>query len=454
VGGRGREGAIVLAQLCEVVCPVKPEPVYTLVLTKAPTQEEFIRGTMTKNPYASTEVGPLMRDVKNYICRTLDMHGLIEDDHGMELLVAGRIVALDLPIARVYERVWEAGRAVRPAASDGGAAAAATAERLALRVSSDPNYQPPMPVVYRLQGLDGEATEPRVDDIEEEAEVAIDPEEEYKDTAVLADCGGLRAALDWLRGCRCGGGAGADDPSLMPLLLRLLAACCQLKTNRLALVQAGALPTLLRQAHHAFAPAAAESGATGTAETLMLILERLITEATTTPAGLQTYMTLHAGGEASSPAGVDAEEQVLAFLERLEALVAAGQRRGVDTVARILPFLAAGDQGALPALAQHFLPRLDLAAFDALSAEERGDRAPARLLRDSFVKVMESIPQSAAGWRLQGSLLDCGAARDMCAYLAATFTESKGENAEAFAAAARRPGAFSLGDAERVAGGR
>ena len=78
-----------------------------------------------------------------------------------------------------------------------------------------------------------------MDEIEEEQEAALDPEEEYKDTAVLAQCGGLRTALDWLRGCRSGGtGAGADDPTLMPLLLRLLAACCQLKTNRLALVQA------------------------------------------------------------------------------------------------------------------------------------------------------------------------------------------------------------------------
>ena len=93
--------------------------------------------------------------------------------------------------------------------------------------------------------------------------------------------------------------------------------------------------------------------------------------------------------------------QVHAFLERLEALVATGQRKHADTVARILPFLAAGDQGALRALADHFLPRLDLAAFDALQEAERGECAPARLLRDVFVKVMESIPQSAAGWRLQ-----------------------------------------------------
>lgn len=56
-----------------------------MVLNKAHTQEEFIRGSMTKNPYSSLEIGPLMRDVKNKICRQLELLGLVEDDYGMEL---------------------------------------------------------------------------------------------------------------------------------------------------------------------------------------------------------------------------------------------------------------------------------------------------------------------------------------------------------------------------------
>jgi E3 ubiquitin-protein ligase UBR4 len=69
--------------------------------------EEFIRGHMTKNPYSSAEIDcATVRDVKNFICAALDMHGLCDDDYGMELLVAGRIVALDLPIGAVYEHVW------------------------------------------------------------------------------------------------------------------------------------------------------------------------------------------------------------------------------------------------------------------------------------------------------------------------------------------------------------
>lgn len=74
---------------------------YLLTLNKAHTQEEFIRGAMAQNPYSSADVGPLMRDVKNKICTQLEMLGLIEDDYGMELLVAGSIVSLDLSIKQV-----------------------------------------------------------------------------------------------------------------------------------------------------------------------------------------------------------------------------------------------------------------------------------------------------------------------------------------------------------------
>lgn len=91
----------ILEQLCNIICPTKPEPAYMMVLNKAHTQEEFIRGSMTKNPYSSLEIGPLMRDVKNKICHQLELLGLLEDDYGMELLVAGNIISLDLSVAQV-----------------------------------------------------------------------------------------------------------------------------------------------------------------------------------------------------------------------------------------------------------------------------------------------------------------------------------------------------------------
>lgn len=136
----------ILEQLCDIICPTKPEQAYMMVFNKAHTQEEFIRGSMTKNPYSSLEIGPLMRDVKNKICHQLELLGLIEDDYGMELLVAGNIIALDLSVAQVYEQVWR--KAHQQAAVVGSSilavAAAATTGRDC----------PPMTVTYRLQVRD------------------------------------------------------------------------------------------------------------------------------------------------------------------------------------------------------------------------------------------------------------------------------------------------------------
>lgn len=134
----------ILEQLCNLICPSKPESVYLLVLNKAHTQEEFIRGSMTKNPYSSAEVGPLMRDVKNKICHQLDMLGLVEDDYGMELLVAGNIISLDLSVAQVYEQVWKK-------ANTQSSSTSANATMLPTGATASTRDCPPMIVTYRLQ---------------------------------------------------------------------------------------------------------------------------------------------------------------------------------------------------------------------------------------------------------------------------------------------------------------
>lgn len=132
----------ILEQLCNLICPVKPEPVYLLILNKAHTQEEFIRGSMTKNPYSSVDVGPLMRDVKNKICNQLDLIGLLEDDYGMELLVGGNIISLDLSISQVYEQVWRKRH---------GQTQHSLLSANSLTAASSIRDCPPMTVTYRLQ---------------------------------------------------------------------------------------------------------------------------------------------------------------------------------------------------------------------------------------------------------------------------------------------------------------
>lgn len=127
-----------------MICPTKPEPVYLLILNKAHTQEEFIRGSMTKNPYSSAEIGPLMRDVKNKICNQLDLVGLLEDDYGMELLVGGNIISLDLSISQVYEQVWKKYHSQTQSSLPTSAALSSAGLPSAREC-------PPMTVTYRLQ---------------------------------------------------------------------------------------------------------------------------------------------------------------------------------------------------------------------------------------------------------------------------------------------------------------
>ena len=203
---------------------------------------------MVKNPYSSKAVGPLMRDVKNKICRDLDLGGLIEDDNGMELLVAGSIVKLDLSVRAVYEQVW-----VRSAAAQGY-----------------PDGNAPMVVVYRLQGLDGEATEPIVDKIDEESGEELDPESEFAIAAVVGETGGLEVMMDIL---------GRSTPLLRvrecaALLLKLLQHCCKIKSNRTRMLSASATQALLRML-----PEALEHESLGAvAERLLLTVESLLEE--------------------------------------------------------------------------------------------------------------------------------------------------------------------------------
>jgi len=80
---QGRTPVFLLQELSKIMCPVKTLPIYLLILTKSQSQEEYIRGTMTKNPYVSSDIGLVMRDVKRKICLDLDMAGLMDDENGM-----------------------------------------------------------------------------------------------------------------------------------------------------------------------------------------------------------------------------------------------------------------------------------------------------------------------------------------------------------------------------------
>ncbi len=172
----GRKLAAIVKISKMVLWPEDREEGVELMLTKAASQQDFIRGNMSKRVYTCGELGQTMRDVKACICRELDLGALAEDDNGMELLVQGQIVALSLPIRLVYHRLWASGRS--------------------------PATAGPMRVVFRLQGLDGEATEPRVDTllpVEEGQQVggsSTVADIQSAGSSVLDECGGMKILID------------------------------------------------------------------------------------------------------------------------------------------------------------------------------------------------------------------------------------------------------------------
>ncbi|GLJ18302.1 hypothetical protein SUGI_0323850 [Cryptomeria japonica] len=405
---KGRTILFILEQLCNIICPSKPEPVYLLILSKAHTQEEFIRGSMTKNPYSSAEIGPLMRDVKNKICHQLDLLGLLEDDYGMELLVAGNIISLDLSIAQVYEQVW---RKTHNQATNSVAGSGV----LSVSGAATSRDCPPMTVTYRLQGLDGEATEPMIKELEEDREISQDPEIEFAIAGAVREHGGLDIILNMVQHLR-------DDElksnqEELALVLKLLMYCCKIRDNRQALLRLGALALLLETARRAFSVDAVEP-----AEGILLIVESLVMEANDSDIGI-TESALTTSNDANC-AGEQAAKVVMMFLERLchpSGLRKSNkQQRNNEMVARILPYLTYGEQAAMEVLVEHFNPYLkDWIAFDDVQVRHQENvkdeglaqqAAEQRFAVENFVKVSESIKINSFGEKLKDIIIEKGIA--------------------------------------------
>ena len=92
-----------------------------------------------------------------------------------------------------------------------------------------------MVVVFRLQGLDGEATEPIVETVDEEGGEEVDPEAEFAIAATVGEAGGLELLVDILQ--RSTPLLRARECSAM--LLKLLQHCCKIATNRRRVLAAG-----------------------------------------------------------------------------------------------------------------------------------------------------------------------------------------------------------------------
>lgn len=432
--------AAVLDLLCKMLCPVKEDPVYHLVLQKAPTQEEYIRGSMTRLTYPTTEFeGPLMRDVKRKICQDLDLTSLLEDDlgdFGLELLVAGNVIKLDLPIRAVYENVWR-----NSAEATSSMSVAASRRSLIFRRTSVVSGEPvsrvpsrancatamsetPMVVVYRLSGLDGEATEPIIDSLPADYLGSIDPEEEFKKLNVLGEVSGLQALVKLLSGVDSWGND--SDVAVREPALRLLRASCETAANRACIA---ALPcsisTLIDCAASALDRCHESAAAIESAESLSIAIEKILSERALSSKSLVNES--NENNESSENNGSpEIERRANSIMARLHVfldhLKVVSSPKAESALLRLLPYLIQGSPRALDVAMSHL--EINWASVDSNAMHQRAGR--------QLAVVLSAAPLNIYGLSICQLLLERGFAGDVLRYLTGCFPYPKAENAEAW----------------------
>eukprot|EP00177_Eucheuma_denticulatum_P000016 GFKZ01000034.1.p1 GENE.GFKZ01000034.1~~GFKZ01000034.1.p1 ORF type:complete len:5357 (-),score=648.29 GFKZ01000034.1:273-16343(-) len=453
--------AILLEQLCLMLCPERKEPICYLSLNKAPTQEEFIRGSMARNPYPSSSFdGPLMRDVKNKICKDLDLPGLLEDDFAMELLVAGNLVKLDLPIMAVYDHVWRGSTAASMASSmqptqisrtlglrrtshsmsrgSGGSGRQGNIRSTIFtfrRVNSDRDSleedgrpdartDPPMVVIYRLSGLDGEATEPIVDSVPAESSDEQDAEELYGDTVVFGEVGGFDVLFDLLSIV----GSWGDDAGTAVRVpaLRLLRASCEVAKNRTLLAKSpNAVRTLLDCAASAFEHAQGSPTAVISAESLLIAAEQILAQQ-------QRELESHASKrpETMNLSPHDPEEvmsRVQVFLGRLSLITSP---KAEHSILHLLPFLIQGVPGAIEITLEYFH-----FSWDSIDTSDDARRKAKQL-----GTVLLATPHDLRGDKFAEEAILSGIARKAVEYVVSKFPMPRNSNKSQWESSLDYPG--------------
>lgn len=370
-----RSSAFLMDQMIGMIEPKKVEIEYFLELQKIRSQAEYFAGNMDHNPYSSKEIGTTMRDVKRKICTTLNMLGVLEDDNGLELLVDGNIINLNLPIRLVYEKIWLPNHPLRGRLGD----------RDAMRAN-------PMRVIYRLQGLDGEATEPMIDAIQEDA-VVEDTGARDRMIAVILECGGQNALVNVLRSTPAH--RTLQSRALITGAFKLLELCCKVPTGRRIVLDAGGLAVVVRklrdvlQALAALEPSA--KSVQGQLEQLfcagLAVAAPLAQEATESAAasGTQDILTRVYGTDTHA-----GEENVRAMIAAMVNPVLSSNTAVCEGLYRLVPSLTFGDPVLSGCVAQFLKDRLDAALLAQTYSTSQGSSS-SNPTPSSLKKAVEAV---------------------------------------------------------------
>ncbi|VDK44653.1 unnamed protein product [Anisakis simplex] len=348
--------------------PVKKEESFLIQIEKDPLQEEYLQGRMPGNPYksADTGMGPLMRDIKNKICRDCELVALLEEDTGMELLINQQIIALDLPVAEVYEKLWR---------------------------RDHPDQ--PMIIVYRMRGLLGDATEPFIQSLADTSNKESVNDAQLRLAAIFGELNGLKVVISLLDDIELT----SATKNLITRMYQLLFYCVKMEKNRWQLIENGAVSRLLQVFERIYQSGVREE----TLDTIALQSLQLCKVLLTDVVAKDRVHKLHSIVGAKF-------EQMSWLLELSERSLPAPIWEAVTT---LVPNLCLGNNESMDALVAIFRPCCDWEKID----RDRAFRDVMTKKLDTMCSITYAIPASESGAILKRKLMDAGIVACACDYL-------------------------------------
>ncbi|EJW88782.1 hypothetical protein WUBG_00304 [Wuchereria bancrofti] len=365
--------AYLLSIINDIIYPLlKKEEDFLIQIEKDALQEDYLQGRMLGNPYKNSDagMGPLMRDIKNKICRDCELVALLDDDTGMELLVNQQIVALDLSVNDVYEKLWR----------------------------SD-HHDQPMVIVYRMRGLLGDATEPFIKTLADtNVKEKVDDSQLRLASVLGSPIRAFATILPILDNIELTGGG----IILLRELHRLLTYCIKVEGNREQLNEYGGIRRFLHVFEVAYRSGIKEKSIEETIALQYLELSRILLVDV-----LATDRIEKSIGGASFKQTSWLLELSMGSDEELSASV-------LEAVTSIAPNLCLGNAESMDALVETFRP---CCHWDEIDNDRKiRDRVVQKV--EILCKITSAIHDSASGRILKKKMMDAGLITDACRYLA------------------------------------
>jgi E3 ubiquitin-protein ligase UBR4 len=350
---------IVIRELSSIILPAPVVTSVPVLMQKARTQEDFIPGRLPREPVQSATIGTVFRDIKDKFCRDTGMEAFLQDDHGIELLVLGNIISLSLPIDEVYKRVWQPAKGPDTA----------------------------MIVVGRMQGLDGEATEPFIQQFPRVTTDDVSPELKYEYTTVLCEGGRFREILSVLE-------IGDLSPRCLVDLVKLLSTFTLVKRNRDAL---NALPAVT----HMFG-----------------LMKTLVDNASAEL--FSEVIAITAALIAESPESIDTPDDKITFIfEALQQPLVRSNESVLGPFLALIPPIASRAERLMRTVLRFFLDQIRPADSNASPMPNIFKSVKSLFMLNGFAAFVAGLPESSA--EIRGLIFSEPILKDAVDYLQATF---------------------------------